>query len=201
MLDNNVILVASNNVGKIKEIKDIFCDFSIVTLGEMEVKLNKKLEVQENGNSFKENALLKAKELLEQLDKKIFCMGDDSGLCIDALDGFPGIYTNRWMDADDHIKNLALLEKMANVPSDKRSCHYTTAIAITNGTVSKVVEYSLDGSVATSTIGNNGFGFDEIFKIDSGKTLAEISSDEKYLISPRKMALEKIKNFLMVEKN
>lgn len=191
------ILVASNNKGKIKEIKDIFNEFDIITLKEMEEKLGKKLEVNEDSDSFSNNALQKVTELVKQIDEDIIVMGDDSGLSIDALNGFPGIHTQRWMNADDHIKNLALLEKMKEVPDEERGCHYTTAIAIADKNICNVTEYSLDGSLTREVIGSNGFGFDEIFKLDSGKTLAEITNDEKYSISPRKKALEKIKTFFV----
>lgn len=196
MEEKRTILVASNNKGKIKEIKDIFNNFDIITLKEMETKLNKKLEVNEDADSFKNNALQKVTELAKQLDENIIVMGDDSGISIDALDGFPGIHTHRWMDADDHTKNLALLEKLKDVPEDLRTCHYTTAIAIADKNISNVVEYSLDGKVTREPIGTNGFGFDEIFKLDNGRTLAELTSEEKYAISPRKKALEEIKKFV-----
>lgn len=196
MKEKTIILVASNNKGKIKEIKEIFKEFEIIPLKQMEEKLNKSLEVNENADSFSNNAIQKVTELVNQLDDNILCIGDDSGLSIDALGGFPGIHTHRWMDADDHTKNLALLEKMKDVPDELRSCHYTTAIAIANKEMNKVFEYSLDGFVAREPIGKNGFGFDEIFKLDTGKTLAEITSEEKYLISPRKKALEEIKEYI-----
>lgn len=197
MEEKRPILVASNNKGKIKEIKDIFSNFEIITLKEMETKLNKKLEVNEDADSFKGNALQKVTELAKQLDENIIVMGDDSGISIDALNGFPGIHTQRWMDADDHTKNLALLEKLKDVPEDLRTCHYTTAIAIADKNISNVVEYSLDGKVTREPIGTKGFGFDEIFKLDNGKTLAELTSEEKYAISPRKKALEEIKKFFV----
>ncbi len=196
MKKEKTILVASNNKGKIREIRDIFSDFNIITLKEMEAKLNKKLEINENADSFKNNALQKVTELINQLDENMIVMGDDSGLSIDVLGGFPGIHTHRWMDADDHTKNLKLLEKMKDVPTELRSCHYTTAIAIADKNMNKVVEYSLHGYVAQNPAGSNGFGFDEIFVLDSGKTLAELTSEEKYEISPRKKALEEIRKII-----
>ena len=124
-------------------------------------------------------------------------MADDSGISIDALGGFPGLHTARWMDADDHTKNLALLEKMNGIIKEKRTCHYTTAIAIADYNISNCCEYVLDGYIAEECRGENGFGFDEIFELENGKTLAEISSEEKYKISPRKNALEKIKKYFI----
>ena len=190
------IVVASNNIGKIKEIKDIFSDFNIIGLGELESRLHTKIEINESGTSFSENAIQKATELVNQLDDDILCLADDSGLCIDALNGFPGIRTQRWLDADDHTKNIALLEKMKDVPNNLRTCHYITAIAIANKTINRVAESSLDGFISKEPIGCNGFGFDEIFMLENGKTLAELTSENKYLISPRKKALEEIKEII-----
>ena len=192
-MEKPTIIVASSNKGKIKEIKEIFNEFEIVTLQEIEEKLQKKIEITENGKTFSENALQKAMQIAEQIEENTICMGDDSGLSIDALDGFPGIHTQRWLKADDHTKNLALLEKMREIPQEQRTCHYTTAIAIANKNKSEVVECTLDGYIAQEAIGENGFGFDEIFTLKNGKTLAQITSEEKYKISPRKKALQKIK--------
>lgn len=191
------ILVASNNKGKIKEIKDIFKEFDIITIKEMEQKLGKVLKINEDSDSFSNNALQKSKQIIKQINEDIIVMSDDSGICIDALNGFPGIFTQRWMDADDHTKNLALLEKMKDIPDEKRSCHYTTAIAIADKNICNVVEYSLDGYISKQAIGINGFGFDEIFRLDNGKTLAELTDGEKYSISPRKKGLEEIKKFFV----
>ena len=192
------ILIASNNKGKIKEITDILSNFNIVTLKEMEERLKRSFDVSEDSETFSGNALQKVEKLTEEINEDIFFMGDDSGISIDALDGFPGVHTHRWLDGDDHSRNLALLAKMEGYPEEKRTCHYTTAIAIANKKIKKVFESTLDGTLAYEPKGTNGFGFDEIFKTTSGKTLAELTSDEKYQISPRKEALEKVKEFLIL---
>ena len=190
------ILVASNNKGKIKEIKEIFKDFEVLSLKDIEKLLNKKLIIKENQNTFEKNALEKARNLFEQVGENYICIADDSGISIDALNGFPGVKTARWMDADDHIKNINLLKKLKNTKKDDRVCHYTTVIALKSKNIEKTFKYTLDGIVSNETRGNNGFGFDEIFEIKNGKTLAELPTKEKLEISPRKKALNKLQNML-----
>lgn len=189
------IVVASNNKGKIKEIKEIFKEFDVISLKEVEEKLNKKIELIEDKETFKENAIEKVKCLVNQIDEDVLCLADDSGLSIDALDGFPGVYTARWMDADDHTKNLELIKKLDGISN--RNAKYTTAIAIADKKMINVIESHLEGEITKEPRGNNGFGFDEILQIENGKTLAELSMEEKNEISSRKKALEEIKNFIM----
>lgn len=197
MEKQKTIVVASGNKGKLKEISEMFKNFNVVSLGEMEEILGRKLEVNEEKDTFEDNALQKVIELAKQLGEGYICMADDSGISIDALGGFPGLHTARWMVADDHTKNLALLEKMNGIPKEQRTCHYTTAIAIADYNISNCCEDVLDGYISEQCRGDNGFGFDEIFELENGKTLAEISSEEKYKISPRKNALDKIKKYII----
>ena len=86
------------------------------------------------------------------------------------------------------------VEKMKD--KEDRTCHYTTVIALVKKDFEKTFEYTLDGNLTYEVRGDNGFGFDEIFELDNGKTLAEISTEEKFLISPRKKALEKIEEYI-----
>ena len=192
------IIVASSNKGKIKEIKEIFKNYEVLSLKEASELLGKELIVNEEQKTFRDNALEKVRDLYEQVGKEYICIADDSGISIDALDGFPGVRTARWMDADDHTKNIHLLRKMEGVKS--RTCHYTTVIAIKSSNFEKTFEYTLDGRVALNYRGENGFGFDEIFELPSGLTLAEISKEDKFLISPRKKALEMIDIFINTNK-
>ena len=194
-MDNKTIILASNNQGKIKEIKYIFKDYDVIALKEAEQLLGKELIVTEDQETFQDNALEKVRTLYDQVGDAYTCIADDSGLSIDSLDGFPGVHTARWVDADDHTKNLMLLEKLEN--KDDRTCHYTTVIALKDANEERVFEYTLDGKIADNCRGDNGFGFDEIFEIENGKTLAEISTEEKTSISPRTKALEKIEKYLI----
>ena len=194
-MDNKTIILASNNQGKIKEIKYIFKDYDVIAIKEAEQLLGKELIVKEDQETFKDNALEKVRTLYDQVGDTYTCIADDSGLSIDSLDGFPGVRTARWADADDHTKNLMLLERLEGKAD--RTCHYTTVIALKDANEERVFEYTLDGKIADNCRGNNGFGFDEIFEIENGKTLAEISTEEKASISPRTKALEKIEQYLI----
>lgn len=200
-MNKKILVVASNNSGKIKEIKEIFSDYDILSMKEIEKKLNKKINVTENQMTFDDNAREKVNCLYEEIGEEYICIGDDSGISIDALDGFPGVYTARWMNADDHTKNLELLKKLENVPKDKRQCHYTTVIAIKGKEIDKTFEYTLDGTISLDVRGNNGFGFDEIFELPNGKTLAEITMKEKLKLSPRRKALDMAIEYLKNSKN
>lgn len=198
-MSKKILVAASNNNGKIKEIKEIFTDYDILSISEMEKKLGKKIIVTENQMTFSENAREKVNCLYQEIGDDYICIGDDSGISINALDGFPGVHTARWMNADDHMKNLELLKRLENVPKNKRQCHYTTVIAIKGKEIDKIFEYTLDVIISLNVRGNNGFGFDEIFELPNGKTLAEITMKEKLELSPRRkaldMAIEYLKNY------
>lgn len=98
---NNVIVVASSNKGKLKEIKEIFKDYDVLSLKEIEDKLGKEIIVNENQDTFVDNALEKVRDLYNQVGENYIFIADDSGISIDYLDGFPGVFTARWMNADD----------------------------------------------------------------------------------------------------
>jgi XTP/dITP diphosphohydrolase len=191
------IVLASDNKGKIKEIKELYKNFEVISLKEMEEILGKKLVVSEEQNTFEKNALEKCSclyELVKDYDENVICIADDSGISIDGLNGFPGVHTARWMNADDHTKNLELLIKMEG--NHNRGCHYTTSIALISKDIKEVCSYTLDGTMTTKCIGDNGFGFDEIFMLPNNLTLAQISTEEKYKISPRTKALDMIKEII-----
>lgn len=192
----NKIVVASSNKGKINEIKKIFNNYEVLSVKDMEEKLKTHIVVNEEQETFKDNALEKVRDLYNQVGKDYICIADDSGISIDILDGFPGVHTARWMDGDDHEKNIELLKKIDGTPKDKRGCHYTTVIALKYKDCEKTFEYTLDGYISDETRGKNGFGFDEIFELENGLTLAEISINEKLEISPRKKALNMVSIYL-----
>ena len=191
------IILASDNKGKIKEIKEIYSEYEVFSLKEMEEILNKQLIVTEEQDTFEGNALEKANclyNLVKEYDEKSICIADDSGISIDGLNRFPGVHTARWMNADDHTKNLELLKKLDG--NSNRNCHYTNSIAVVTKDFSDVCSYTLDGVISDKCKGDNGFGFDEIFMIDSGLNLAEISSEDKYKISPRTNSLRMTKKVI-----
>lgn len=183
------IIIASRNKGKIKEAQEILIQYKIIPMNELGIEI----DVEEDRTTFDGNAIKKAETIAKQLDGK-WCIADDSGIEIEYLDGFPGVYTKRWHTGTDRERNLAIIEKLKNLPKEKRKIKFITAIAMSNGNETISAISSIDGYVAQNPRGENGFGFDEIFELENGKTLAEISEEEKNEISARKKALEIIKN-------
>lgn len=185
------IIIATNNEGKVKEIKEIIKDIKVKSLKEEGIEI----KVEENEDTFEKNALKKALEV-SKLTKKT-CIADDSGLCIKKLNGFPGTLTDRFLgeNATQEEKNNYILEKMKKLTKEERKAEVITCIAIVyeDGNYD-VLEGTLKGYIAQNKRGKNGFGFDEIFELENGKTLAEITQEEKNKISSRRKALDKLKD-------
>lgn len=182
------IILASNNQGKVKEIQMILKEYKIISLKEANIDI----EVDENQDTFEGNALKKATEICKLTNK--ICIADDSGLCIDELDGFPGVKTARFLgeNATQEERNTYILEKMKDISNRKAEVVTCIAVAKPNGE-KNVYKGILEGNISRERRGDNGFGFDEIFEIDDGRTLAELNKEEKNKISSRKRALEQIK--------
>lgn len=185
------IIIASNNKGKIKEAKEILNEYEIISLKEIGLDI----DIKEDKETFEENSIKKAKEISKILNNKM-CISDDSGITIKALNGFPGVKTKRWLDGTDRERNLGILEKMKGIEKEKREVKFITAIAIAKGEEIYVAKEEIKGYISTEIRGENGFGFDEIFELEDGRTLAELTNEEKNQISSRKKALEKIKKYL-----
>ena len=183
------IVIASNNEGKIKEVQEILSDYKIIPMKKTGVEI----EVNEDQKTFEKNAIKKAEIISNELDGKM-CLADDSGIEIEYLNGFPGVYTKRWHDGTDRERNLAILEKLKDVPKEKRKIKFVTAIALAGVFNTIVVQGVIEGYVAENVRGENGFGFDEIFELEDGRTLAELSNEEKNKISARRIALENLRN-------
>lgn len=181
------MLFASTNIGKIEEAKKIL-NLNIKSLND----INKKINIIESGNTFLENAIIKAKEVYKQTG--IPTISDDSGLEILKLKGFPGVNTHRFLNGSDSNRNQEILRLMKNIKD--RTCYFTCCIAFYDGTNLVTKEYKLKGLIAYKEKTNYGFGFDSIF-LYNGKYLSDMTIQEKNTISPRKKALEKLK----VDKN
>lgn len=181
------IVMASGNSGKIKEAQEILKEYKIIPMKELEINI----DVEEDKETFVGNAIKKAETIAKELDDKM-CLSDDSGIEIEYLNGFPGVHTKRWFNGTDRERNLAILDKLQGVPKDKRKIKFITAIALSDGNETISVEASIDGYVAETLRGESGFGFDEIFELEDGRTLAELSNEEKNEISARRKALEKL---------
>lgn len=187
------IIIATTNQGKAKEIKQILNIEKIKTLNEI-----KNIEdIEEDGKTFSENAIKKAKTIYEITHTP--CIADDSGIEIEEYNGWPGVITARFLGEEKagskyaRERNQYILEKMKDLPKEKRKVKYTTCIAYCDEKGIKTAIAELEGYISTRLKGENGFGFDEIFELENGKTLAELESEEKNKISSRKKALEKIK--------
>ncbi len=184
------LIIASNNSHKIYEIKTILSDKFEEILSLREAGISH--ETVEDGNTFMENALKKAREIAEI--SGFAALADDSGICVDALDGAPGIYSARFAgnhegNAPDEANNALLLEKLSGI-SD-RSAHYTAAVALVYPDGKEVcAEGHMYGTITDSRRGTRGFGYDPLFvPCGETRTVAEMSDEEKNAISHRANAL------------
>ncbi len=194
MLKSKEFIFATHNKGKIEEIRKILKPLGIKVLSGNDVNLP---DVEETGKTFEENAYIKA--LAAAKEKNIPCIADDSGLCVDAIGGRPGVYSARYAPDRDFDKGMdKLLDEIAQSNSNNRSAHFACVIvlAFPNGTY-RAFEGRVDGSIATKKTGSAGFGYDPIF-IPTGynRSFAEFTSDEKNKISHRGRALQKFVKYL-----
>ena len=180
------LIVATGNAHKLREIAEIFTDFEVV--GQKQAGFCE--EVEETGETFAENALLKARAATNAL--KCIALADDSGLCVPALGGAPGVHSARY--AGEHgndKKNRDLL--LENLKNEKdRSAYFVSAVALTFPDGKElVVEGKTYGSILTKEVGVGGFGYDCIFQSDDlGKSFGEATAEEKNAVSHRYRALQ-----------
>lgn len=193
-------IFATGNQDKVREIRQML-PWNVISMKKAGIDL----EIVEDGKTFAENALIKARALHAYLkergqEEKTIVMADDSGLEIDALNGEPGIYSARYLGHDTPytVKNQNFLDRMKGVPEEKRTARYICAIATVLPDGEELqTEAALEGRIAYQSAGNNGFGFDPILYLPQyGKTSAEISVEEKNAISHRGKALQKMKILL-----
>ena len=188
------LLIASNNPKKIKEIKEILSDFfdEFVTFKDYNLD-----SPEENGSTFVENSLIKAR--FGASKTSLITLADDSGLCVDHLNGNPGVYSARYAVEGDDIKNYQkLLENLKDVPFDQRDAFFESAIALVypNGQ-ELVTQGRVHGVITFEPQGENGFGYDPIFFIPKYNcTMAQLPAETKNIISHRGVALKKLKEKL-----
>lgn len=185
------ILLATNNIGKVKEFQNMLGNSYIIsTLKD----INCNIDVIEDEATFEENAIKKSIEIFNKV--KIPCIADDSGLCVDYLNGYPGVYTKRFLgeNTTQIERNENLLFKLKNCPNDKRNAAFICALSYYDGINLITAEGKIEGTISHERKGENGFGFDEIL-IPNGysKTLAEFTLEEKNKISARSEAIKKLK--------
>ena len=182
------LIFASHNKGKIAEIKQLLEPFAIRVLSSEDVNLP---DVEETGKTFEENAKLKALTIAKL--QNTVCLADDSGLCGDALDGRPGVYSARYAPNRDFQKAMQkLLSEMFQSKNPSRKAHFSCVLVLAypDGQYFSF-EGRIDGQIATMLQGNNGFGFDPVF-IPNGyqQTFAQLGSEIKNKISHRACALK-----------
>ena len=141
------IIIASGNKGKIRETQEILNEYKVISMNE----LGSDIDVEEDKNTFEENAIKKAETIAKKIDGKM-CIADDSGIEIEFLDGFPGVLTKRWHSGTDRERNLAIIEKLKGVPKEKRKITFTTVIALSNGETTICEKGIIDGFVAEKPI-------------------------------------------------
>ena len=191
------LLIASNNAHKVREIEEILSDYfdEMVTLREAGLVI----DVVEDGKTFRENAVKKAMETMEKSGFDA-ALADDSGLCVDALDGAPGVYSARYAGEghDDRANNALLMERMKAVPDEKRTCRFVSCIALARkGRPVLVAEGKAEGLLLRAPAGENGFGYDPYFFYPPfGKSFAELTAQEKNSVSHRRAALDALRKAL-----
>lgn len=184
------IVFATGNAHKMIEIRQILEDLGMPVISMKEVGVDP--EIIEDGTTFEENALIKAREVAKLLPNDIV-LADDSGLEVDALNKEPGIYSARYAGENTsyEIKNQLILDRVKDVPEEKRTARFACAVAAVfpDGT-EKIVRENMEGRIAYESAGANGFGYDPIFYLpEYGCTSAELSPEDKNAISHRGKAL------------
>ena len=185
------IVIATNNAGKAREYGEMLSPLGInvKTLADFP-----HFAIDENGQTFQENALIKARTAVKQLGLPV--MADDSGLMVDALDGAPGVHSARYAgDHDDQANNRKLLRELAGVDDLYRTAHFhTTIVGLKPNGDQLVAEGRVDGHILRNPQGSNGFGYDPLFCVDElGCAMATLTDEEKNAVSHRGRAL---RNFM-----
>ncbi len=188
------IVFASNNMHKVKEVKDILSelDVEILTLNELGIEI----KIEESGKTFEENARIKANTIHKLTG--LPTIADDSGLMVDALNGAPGVYSSRYAGEEHNYKknNQKLIEELKNKPKPHRA-KFVCVINFKSKNFDEIFIGEVSGEIVDEPKGTNGFGYDPLFKPDGFElTYAELPSEIKNKISHRYHALMKFKHFL-----
>ena len=190
------IIFATTNEGKMKEIRMILGDLNMDILSLKDAGIH--ADIVEDGTTFEENAVIKA-TAIQKIAGGIV-LADDSGLEVDYLGGAPGVYSARYMGEDTSydIKNQAIIDQLADAKGDERSARFVCAIAAAfpDGSV-KITRATIEGRIGYEICGDGGFGYDPIFFVpELNKTSAQISAEEKNMISHRGKALRAMKEII-----
>lgn len=188
------VIFASHNAGKIKEIKELLEPLGIKVKSAVDVDLP---DVAETGTTFAENSLLKSQTIAKLTG--VPCIADDSGLCVDALNGAPGVYSARYAPNRDFVKGMEkLLEEMAQSRNKSRKAHFSCVISLAfpDGEY-KLFEGRVNGEIATLPSGDGGFGYDPLFVPEGYDcSFAQMPKSEKNKISHRGRAVANLLEYL-----
>ena len=193
------IIVATKNNNKVREITDVLSPLGFKVVSQTDAGIN--IDVEETGDTFEKNALIKARAIALICDD--YVLADDSGLCVDALDGRPGVYSARYAgeDATDKDKYTKLLNELSLV-TDRRAKFVTSMAFITPKGAEVVTSGEVLGKITKEPRGNGGFGYDPVFYSDElEKTFGEASLEEKNTVSHRSRALKALYDILSREEN
>lgn len=189
------IMIATSNKGKVREYKSLLepLGYTVHDLSELDP-----IEIDENGSTFQENALIKAKSIKDKCN--MIVIADDSGLEIDALNKEPGIHSARYLEGHDYsYKNKVLLERMEG--KTDRSARFVCAIALCDETGDHLFTGVMEGKINDQAAGDNGFGYDPIFLVEQfGKTSAQLTMEQKNSVSHRGIATRELLAYLKGEK-
>lgn len=179
------VVMATNNENKLREAREILSPLGIEVLSQTEAGVH--VDPEENGSTFAENALIKARAVFDVVKKPV--IADDSGLCVDALGGRPGVYSARYAPKDQLCSKL--LGELRDVPEEKRGAYFCCTIAYIDENGSGTVAGKCEGMIGYEERGTNGFGYDPVF-VYGDKTLAEMTAEEKNAISHRGAAMRQL---------
>ena len=189
------IMIATSNKGKVREYKSLLepLGYTVHDLSELDP-----IEIDENGTTFQENALIKAKSIKDKCN--MIVIADDSGLEIDALNKEPGIHSARYLEGHDYsYKNKVLLERMKG--KTDRTARFVCAIALCDETGDHLFTGVMEGKINDQAAGDNGFGYDPIFLVEQfGKTSAQLTMEQKNSVSHRGIATRELLAYLKGEK-
>ena len=185
------IMIATSNKGKVREYKSLLepLGYKVHDLSELDP-----IEIDENGSTFQENALIKAKSIKDKCN--MIVIADDSGLEIDALNKEPGIHSARYLEGHDYsYKNKVLLERMKG--KTNRNARFVCAIALCDETGDHLFTGVMEGKINDQAAGDNGFGYDPIFLVEQfGKTSAQLTMEQKNSVSHRGIATRELLDYL-----
>lgn len=192
------IVFATGNAGKMKEIRMILSNLGLEVVSMKEAGIS--AEIEEDGATYEENALIKARAAASAAASGDIVLADDSGLEIDSLGGEPGVYSARYLGENTpyNIKNAKLIERLRGVPEERRTARFVCAIAavLPDGR-ELTTRAAIEGRIGYEEKGEGGFGYDPIFYVpELRKTTAELSGEEKNLVSHRGKALQLMKEEL-----